>query len=378
MIDMGETRRYVVIALLSALLTGLILMGGTALYVDRAISKIPPPEVKTLVVTETTSNEALVTAIFEDAKDSVVFVTSRALERDFFMRLVPVEGAGSGVIISEDGYIVTNDHVIEDAEEILVTLSDGRELRAELIGTDPNSDIAVIKVSPPFNLKPAVLGDSDTLRPGQTAIAIGNPYRLENTVTVGVISALDRTLEAKNGFVIRGIIQTDAAVNPGNSGGPLLNSRGEVVGINTAIISSSEGFQGIGFAVPINTAKRVSQVLIEKGKVSYPWLGITGASLTPDLAEEINVSVTSGVLVIEVVPQSPADRAGLKGSQGQMGTVGFVPGDIITEMEGVQLETIDGLLDIILEHEVGDVVEVKYLRDGEGATAQVTLGERPS
>ncbi|MEE9594212.1 MAG: trypsin-like peptidase domain-containing protein [Candidatus Hydrothermarchaeales archaeon] len=375
---MGETRRYVAVALISALFTGLILLGGTAIYVDRAISKIPPPSVKTLVVNGTTTNEALVTAIFEGAQESVVFVTSRALERDFFMRLVPVEGAGSGVIISKDGYVITNDHVIEDAEEIRITLYNGEELRAELIGTDPSSDIAVLKISPSFDLSPATLGDSNSLKPGQMAIAIGNPYRLENTVTVGVISALNRTLEASNGFVIRGIIQTDAAVKPGNSGGPLLNSRGDVVGINTAIISSSEGFQGIGFAVPINTAKEVSNDLIEKGHVSYPWLGITGTSITPDLAEELNLSVTSGVLLVDVIPESPADDAGLKGSEAQIGSTLFTPGDIIIEMDGREVETINKLVDIILEYDVGDIIEVKYLRDGDELTAKVTLGDRPS
>ncbi len=375
---MGETRRYVAVALISALFTGLILLGGTAIYVDRAISKIPPPSVKTLVVNGTTTNEALVTAIFEGAQESVVFVTSRALERDFFMRLVPVEGAGSGVIISKDGYVITNDHVIEDAEEIRITLYNGDELRAELIGTDPSSDIAVLKISPSFDLSPATLGDSNSLKPGQMAIAIGNPYRLENTVTVGVISALNRTLEASNGFVIRGIIQTDAAVNPGNSGGPLLNSKGDVVGINTAIISSSEGFQGIGFAVPINTAKEVSNDLIEKGHVSYPWLGITGTSITPDLAEELNLSVTSGVLLVDVISESPADDAGLKGSEDRMGSTRFTSGDIITEMDGREVETINKLIDIILEYDVGDGIEVKYLRDGEEYTTKVTLGDRPS
>ncbi len=376
--NVGETRKYIAVALISGLLTGLLLLGGTAIYVERALSKIPPPTTKTVIINDTTYNEALVTALFDETKDSVVFITSRTLERDLFMRQVPIEGAGSGVITSQDGYIITNDHVIENAEEIRVTLSNGKEFRAELVGTDPSTDIAVIKISPPFVLKPAVLGDSDALRPGQMAIAIGNPYRLENTITVGVISALNRTLEAKNGFIIKGIIQTDAAVNPGNSGGPLLNSRGEVIGINTAIISSGEGFQGIGFAAPINTAKRVSQELIKKGKVTYPWLGITGASLTPDFAKELNLSVTSGVLVVNAVTDGPANRAGLEGSQGQVGSSGFEPGEIITEMDGVPVATIDALIEIILQHKVGDVVEVKYLRGDKTSTAKVTLGERPS
>ncbi|MEE8167680.1 MAG: trypsin-like peptidase domain-containing protein [Candidatus Hydrothermarchaeales archaeon] len=375
---MGEFKKYAAIALLSSIITGLILLGGVTIYVDRAISNLPPSTVTTLVVNETTGKEGLVTAIFEDVKDSVVFITSRSLERDMFRRLRPVEGAGSGLIISSDGYIVTNDHVVENTEELTVTLSNGEEVEAELIGADPSSDIAVIKIDVAFKLKAAKLGSSSTLKPGQLAIAIGNPYRLENSVTVGVISALNRSLEAKNGFLIQGIIQTDAAINPGNSGGPLLNSRGEVIGINTAIISTTEGFQGIGFAVPISTAKRISQELIERGKVSYPWLGITGTSLTPEMAEEFGTSIKEGVLIIEAIPDSPADKAGLRGTVEKAGEEGFILGDIIIEMDGEKLEDIEELVDVILAHRVDETVEVKYIREEEEKTTQVTLGERPT
>lgn len=375
---MGEYGKYAVIALLSSIVTGLVILGGTTIYIDNAISKIPPRTVTTLVVNETTGGEVLVTAIFEDVKDSVVFITSRTLERDFFMRLVPVEGAGSGVIISKDGYIVSNDHVVAGAEELRVTLSNGADVAAELIGTDPSSDIAVIKIEAPYELKTAKLGDSSTIKPGHLAIAIGNPFRLENTVTVGVISALNRTLESKNGFLIKGIIQTDAAVNPGNSGGPLLNSKGEVIGINTAIISTTEGFQGIGFAVPINTAKRVSEELIETGRVSYPWLGISGTSLNSELAGELNLSIESGVLIVNVIEESPAEEAGIRGMEGEVGEEDFVLGDIIVTMDGGKVETIEKLIDIILAHEVRDVIEVEYMRNGRKHTTSVTLGERPT
>jgi S1-C subfamily serine protease len=210
------------------------------------------------------------------------------------------------------------------------------------------------------------------------AIAIGNPYGLDNTVTVGVISAVNRSLLSSNNYIIKGIIQTDAAVNPGNSGGPLLNSRGEVIGINSAIVSTTEGFQGIGFAIPINTARDIAFELIEEGKVVRPWLGITGLSITPDISKRYNLTVESGVLIIDVVEGGPAEKAGLQGTKSRDDREDFVMGDIITEMDGQKLETIDELIDVILAHRVGEQVEVKYLRDGIEETVEVRLGERPA
>lgn len=375
---MGELRSYAIIAVLSSLITGLVLLGGFNLYMSESLSKIQPSITRTIVINESGDRESLVTSIFEDVKDSVVFVTSRSVERTFFFRLTPVEGAGSGVIMSSDGYIVTNNHVVENAERITVTLSDGREFDAKLVGTDPNSDIAVIKIESPDSRKPAKFGDSSDLKPGQLAIAVGNPYRLVNTVTVGVISALNRTLEARTGFMMTGIIQTDAAVNPGNSGGPLLNSRGEVIGINTAIISTTEGFQGIGFAVPINTAKRIARQIIEEGGVQYPWLGITGTTLTERLADEIGSGVKAGVLIIEVVKDGPVERAGLRGTKGEAGSPTFVAGDIIIAIDSKVIKTMDDLIDDILTHKVGDVVTVRYVRGDKEFSAKITLGERPA
>jgi S1-C subfamily serine protease len=209
------------------------------------------------------------------------------------------------------------------------------------------------------------------------AIAIGNPYRLDNTVTVGVTSAVNRTLPVEGRYRGRGVIQTDAAINPGNSGGPLLNSKGEVIGINSAIITTTEGFQGIGFSIPINIAKEVSNELVEKGRVVRPWLGITGTDLTKDIAKSLNLSISAGVILVTVEEGGPADKAGLVGSQSHLWGSDFILGDIIVEIGGEATDTIDDLIEIKLKHEVGETVEVKYLRDGEIKTAQVTLGETP-
>jgi S1-C subfamily serine protease len=256
-------------------------------------------------------------------------------------------------------------------------LSTGEEVDADIVGVDPNTDLAIIKIDPPRMLTVAKLGDSSKIGPGQMAIAIGNPYRLDNTVTVGVISAVNRTLTVEGNYRIKGVIQTDAAINPGNSGGPLLNSKGEVIGINTAIITTTEGFQGIGFAIPINLAKEVSSELIEKGKVVRPWLGITGMDLTEDIAESLNLTVTKGVILVDVMEGGPADNAGLKESKSYLEGSDFILGDIIIEIGGEPTDTIDDLIEIKLEYEVGETVEVKYVRDNEVRTTQVTLGESP-
>jgi|Deesub1362A_J573_1020465.scaffolds.fasta_scaffold02872_5 S1-C subfamily serine protease len=340
------------------------------LSVPRGIEKV-----NLVFVNGSLVQEEIVTRIFEETLPSVVHITT---ERNAvgFSHPVPIEGTGTGIIIREDGYILTNDHVVSNASKIIVVLYTGEEYEATLVGTDPMTDIAVIKI-PARNLKPANLGDSSQLKPGQLAIAIGNPFRFDNTVTVGVISALNRTIEASRGYKIRGIIQTDAAINPGNSGGPLINSRGEVIGVNTAIFSTSEGFQGIGFAIPINTAKEVAESIIEKGKVIRPWMGITGVDLTPPLAEKLNLSIKQGAIVIDVTPGSPAEEAGLQGSEGTPGEEDFKLGDIIVEMAGIEIKNMDDVIRVVLMHNIGDTIEVKYYRNGEFNVTYITLGERP-
>lgn len=358
---------YFLVAVISSLITGLLILGIGLVYVDERLGELelPGEEARVIMPNQTLDQEVVVTTIFNDVKNSVVHITSVTIEQDFFLSPIPREGTGSGFIIDEEGYILTNNHVIKDARELTVTLSNGDTLEAELVGADPLTDIAVIKIDYPRELKAVKLGDSDTLRPGQLAIAIGNPYRLDNTITVGVISALNRTLETEGNFPIHGVIQTDAAINPGNSGGPLLNSRGEVIGVNTAIYSPIKGSVGIGFAIPINTAKEVAVSLIEEGKVVRPWMGITGRTIDEETAEVLGIKDKAGVLVIDVSEGGPSEKAGIQVN------------DVIIELAGVRINTMDELIQTILKHEVGNTVTVKFIRNGKTMTAQVTLRERP-
>jgi S1-C subfamily serine protease len=370
------------VALISSIITGVVLLSFGALYINHVSFFTPPLSQTTVYLNESLNQDVIVTSVFENLKDSVVHITSRGVEEDAFMESVPVRGQGSGLIISSDGYIVTNDHVISGADDINVRLSTGYTTSAAVIGTDPSTDTAVLKIDAPFKLKPALLGDSNNLKPGQLAIAIGNPFGFQNTVTIGVVSALNRTLRSSDNFNIKGIIQTDAAVNPGNSGGPLVNSKGEVIGINTAIFSTLQdgfqAFQGIGFAIPINIVNVTSKELIEKGEIIRPWLGITGMSVTAELAESLELSVEEGVLIVTIVEGGPAEEAGLRGTRHGPSDPEFSLGDIILEMDGQSTETIDKLVDVILASEVEGEVLVRYLREGDVYNVKVTLGQRPS
>ncbi|MGH7377485.1 MAG: S1C family serine protease, partial [Candidatus Methylomirabilales bacterium] len=309
-------------------------------------------------------------------------IASIALAYDFFFNVVPQAGTGSGFLIDEQGHIVTNNHVVEDARSLEVTLADGTKVPATLVGRDPNNDLAVIKISIPGRTLPSIsLGDSGALQIGQLAIAIGNPFGLDRTVTTGVISSLNRSLRAESGREMRGIIQTDAAINPGNSGGPLLNSRGEVIGINTAIFSPSGGSVGIGFAIPVNTAKRLIPQLIATGRVRHPWLGIAGITLSPELARALDLPVGKGVLVAQVYPRSPAARAGLRGGQRRVrvgNTILAVGGDILTGADNTPVESMDRLVAYLDDEKgVGQVVELTLRRGKETVRLSVTLGELP-
>jgi len=254
-----------------------------------------------------------VSEVYKRVGPSVVNITTTQYAYDFFMRPVPQEGVGSGVIINLDGYIITNNHVITGATEIKVILANGEEVQGTVVGADPGTDLALIKIEPPenSNLKAAVLGDSDNLEVGEWVIAVGNPLGLDQTVTVGVVSALNRSIRSQAGIPIKGLIQTDAAINPGNSGGPLLNSVGQVIGINTAIISQSGGSDGIGLAIPINTAKTVLDQLIEKGRVERNWLGIEVQEIYPRFARRYGLPTDKGLLITAVYNNSPAQAAGL-------------------------------------------------------------------
>jgi S1-C subfamily serine protease len=329
-----------------------------------------------------TSEEEVIIGVYRAVSPAVVHITSTVLSQDFFFRVVPEQGAGSGFMLDDRGYILTNNHVVENADSLEVTLADKSKVPAKLIGRDPNNDLAVIRINVPREkLAPVRLGDSSQLQVGQIAIAIGNPFGLDRTVTRGVVSAIGRSLKADTGRQIRNVIQTDAAINPGNSGGPLLNSRGEVIGVNTAIFSPSGGSVGIGFAIPVNTAKSILPQLIARGRASHPWLGISGADITPAVARTLNISVKEGVLISQVAPGGPAARAGLRGSQRRARVGNYmigVGGDIIMALDGEKIASVDDLTAFLDERKkAGDEVRVEVLRDGNPVTIVVRLGELP-
>ena len=330
-----------------------------------------------------TPEEDAVMRVYREVSPGVVNITSVAFAYDFFLQPVPQQGTGSGFVIDQQGHIVTNNHVVENADKLEVTLADKTKVPAEVAGRDPSNDLAVVKIAvPQEKLHPVKLGDSGALQVGQTAIAIGNPFGLERTITTGVVSSLGRTLRADNGRLMTGIIQTDAAINPGNSGGPLLNSRGEVIGINTAIFSPSGGSVGVGFAIPINTAKRLVPELIANGRVAHAWLGVSGMDLSPQLAEALKLSITEGVMAVEVVKDGPGDRAGIRGAN-RLARVGNqripVGGDVITAVDGRPIKSMDDLTVYLdAERRPGEEVTLSIVRGGNAQTLKVTLGEQPA
>jgi 2-alkenal reductase len=291
-------------------------------------------------------------------------------------------GTGSGFVLDAEGRIVTNNHVVEGAERILVRFADDTTAEAELVGADADSDLAVIQVDVSDDLlQPVELGDSDALRVGQRAVAIGNPFGFEQTMTTGIVSALGRVIKQDSGFSLPRLIQTDAAINPGNSGGPLLDSQGRVIGVTTLIFSESGANSGVGFAVPVNTVKRVVPSLIATGRYADSWLGITGMSVTPLVAEALDLPVEQGVLVQAVVQDGPSDKAGLRGSDQQIefeGTLLTSGGDIILAIDDVEVQDMDALIVYLADTEVGQTVRLTVLRDGEERVIKVTLEERPT
>ena len=315
-------------------------------------------------------------SIVNQNKDSVVNVKVVKSISSYFGTQT-VGASGSGFVISSEGYIVTNNHVISDASEITVVLSDGSEVPAKLSGTDPLNDVAVIKIDARPGLKPVAIGDSAKLSQGEFVIAIGSPFSLENTVTLGIISALNRTLTSQGGYIIDNVIQTDAAINPGNSGGPLLDLSGRVIGINAAIVSESGGSEGVGFAIPINTAKKIYSQIIETGKVARPWLGITGSDVTTAMASAWGLDIASGVIILDLSSGGPAESAGLRKTVSRPGQQDFSAGDIITGIGGERIDDNTDLLNTLLKYSPGDTVKVEVYRDGQYVNFDVTLGQRP-
>jgi putative serine protease PepD len=317
--------------------------------------------------------------VFEKVHPAVVNITATTLSVNFWMQMIPTEGQGSGFIIDRDGYILTNNHVVENAREIIVILSGGKRLSATLVGRDPDSDLAVIKIPSEDIDIITPLGDSDQVRVGQKAIAIGNPFGFGHTLTTGIVSALNRSIITSDNTQIDNLIQTDAAINPGNSGGPLLNSSGEVIGINTVIFSRSGGYQGIGFAIPINRAKEIATELITSGRVARPWLGITPIPIN-ELLGYLDFGVDNGVLIIQVISGSPADKAGLRGGNRSVILGRYrlpVGGDIVTAIDDYPITRDTDIDRILRKKKVGDSVNLRIYRNGNLMELSVTLEERP-
>ncbi len=315
-------------------------------------------------------------SVYKNALPSVVNIKSVAVGFNFFYGVVPQEGQGSGFILDREGHVLTNYHVIANARQIEVTLSNRKSYRAELIGGDQRLDLAVLKINA-SNLTPATLGDSRALQVGQKVFAIGNPFGLEGTMTRGIISSI-RAVEEPNGGRIDEAIQTDAPINPGNSGGPLLNSRAEVIGINTMILSPVGQSAGIGFAIPINTAKAVLNDLVSYGRVRRPSLGVEVLPISPELAQEIGLSADHGLLIMRVVPGGAADQAGLRGGS-ERAYLGNTPillgGDLIVAIDGQPVEDTQDLSHVMTQHKAGDTATVTVYRGRRKMDVRVTLGE---
>jgi S1-C subfamily serine protease len=387
----------------SALLGGVVAVG--------AVAALGGLESSTTVVTETSAapsstlapapGRALsVNEIYERAASGVVRINatdnSTSLPPSLLPGLdpgggqlpsVPQQSAlGSGFVIDKSGHIVTNYHVVRDAGEVTVSFSNRDTVRADVIGVDPSTDLAVLKVDTAASaLTPLPLGNSDAVRVGDPVVAIGNPFGLDRTVTAGIVSALQRLIQAPNRFTIDHVIQTDAPINPGNSGGPLLNARGQVIGVNTQIEtgtgSSATGNVGIGFAVPANTVKDVVAQILHTGRVDHAYLGISGQALTDDVADRYNLPVEAGVLVEAVTNGSGADKAGLQGGETEVVVAGesyVLGGDIIVAFDGEKISSIEQLRDAISGKKPGDKVSLVIYRDASRSSVTVTLGRQPA
>ncbi|HEV3254850.1 MAG TPA: trypsin-like peptidase domain-containing protein [Candidatus Acidoferrales bacterium] len=323
--------------------------------------------------------EAVNVRIYRQASPAVANIVTRAVEYDFFYNPVPVEGAGSGFLIDTNGHILTNYHVVQGAQTIEVILGDQTHYTGKTIGTDPVNDIALIQIDTHgHQLTPLPLGDAQNLQVGQRVLAIGNPFGFESTLTTGIVSALGRTVQTSETSLIDGAIQTDAAINRGNSGGPLLNSHGEVIGINTAIYTPSGTTAGIGFAIPINTARRVAEDLITQGRVRRAFLGIEGRALWPDLAKALDLPTEQGILVERATPGGPAAQAGIRGGTRTV-LAGLqqlrIGGDVVVAVDGKKLTNQFELGVILNRLRPGDAVTLTIYRDQQKMDVRVTLTE---
>ena len=371
---------------LVVLIVGLILIQAGVVDTSKNDSSAPIVAPAALARPASNSNQGLtVHDIYQRDASGVAFVRSQIVQKTQsvfgFPQRQQSEATGSGFLIDHDGHVLTNAHVVEGAKSVTVQLGSGAEQSAQVVGTDPSSDVALLKVANTEGANPLPLGDSSKVQVGDPVVAIGNPFALDRTVTSGIVSALQRQIQAPNGFSISDVIQTDAAINPGNSGGPLINGAGQVIGINSQIESQSGGNEGVGFAVPIKTAADVVSQLENGGQVHQPYLGISGGDIDPQIAHALNLPVTQGVLVERVLSGGPAADAGIKGATGQATIAGQtfpVGGDIITKIDGKTITGMDGLISAVNGNKPGDEITLTILSGGQQKDVTVKLGDRPS
>ncbi len=327
-----------------------------------------------------TGDEENSVAIYRRLNAGVVNITNRAVAYDFFFNPIPSNSSGSGFILDAQGHILTNHHVVQGAQRLEVSLADGSKWVAKLVGADPVTDLAVVQITaPPQALTVLPLGDSSALQIGQKVLAIGNPFGLEHSLSTGIVSSVRKFVKT-GATELEDVIQTDAAINPGNSGGPLLDSDGRVIGINTAIFSTSGGNIGIGFAIPVNTAKRVVADLLTRGYVVYAYLGTDTQTLTPALARALELPTDQGAIVVRVARGSPAAKAGLKGGTQQVvigNAIVVIGGDIVVGADGLTVPTSEGLRRLLRKHQPGDTIKLEILRQGKRMELEVKLSEQP-
>jgi len=372
---------------LAAIGSGLVDAGGDS---TTTTTTVPAATPQTALAADGAGKALTVNQIYSEDSPGVVYITAQQSAQTSpvnpFGQSQGGTATGSGFVIDNDGHILTNNHVVAGADNVTVRVGgeDGQTFDAKVVGTDPSTDVAVLQVdSGSDQLQPLELGSSSNVQVGDPVVAIGNPFGLDRTATAGIVSAVQRQIDAPNGFTIENAIQTDAPINPGNSGGPLLDAEGKVIGINSQIESGgqTEGNVGIGFAVPIDTAREIAQQLVANGEVQHAYMGISGADLTPQLADVLNLDANSGALVQAVVPDSPADKAGITAGNATVTVDGQrirAGGDVITEVDGNPVSGMDDVIAAVDGKQPGDSLQLTLLRGGDTRSVTVELTDRPA